>query len=160
MNKNLFCFFGFVASFCVATVQTFAQAGEFSSAFGPAATLAVMQRVADWQLAHPDTNRLTGWIDAAGDAGMMALAGISADPKYRDAMHAKGETNGWRLPEFWRVLGSQWRFHKPSSMGELCKALCGAPRPAVADQDRKLTECGLVADMTPRLDERHGVNNF
>jgi unsaturated rhamnogalacturonyl hydrolase len=29
---------------------------------------------------------------------MMALAGISGDAKYRDAMLAKGETNGWQLP--------------------------------------------------------------
>ena len=59
-----------------------------------------MQRVADWQLAHPSlaTNRpATGWVQAAGDAGMMALAGISGDAKYRDAMLALGETNQWRL---------------------------------------------------------------
>ena len=53
-----------------------------------------MQRVADWQLAHPDTNRPTGWIQAAGDAGMMALAGISGDAKYRDAMLRVGR-NEW-----------------------------------------------------------------
>lgn len=71
-----------------------------SSDITPQAILNVMQRVADWQLAHPVTNRPTGWICAAGDAGMMALAGISGDPKYRDAMLAKSEANGWRLPEF------------------------------------------------------------
>ena len=59
-----------------------------------------MQRVADWQLAHPVTNRPTGWICAVGDVGMMALAGISGDPKYRDAMLAKGETNGWQLARY------------------------------------------------------------
>jgi unsaturated rhamnogalacturonyl hydrolase len=31
---------------------------------------------------------------------MMALAGISGDPKYRDAMLAKGETNNWTLPQY------------------------------------------------------------
>jgi rhamnogalacturonyl hydrolase YesR len=66
----------------------------------PSAILNAMQRVADWQLAHPDTNRPTGWIQAAGDAGVMALAGISGDAKYRDAMLAVGETNGWQLPEY------------------------------------------------------------
>ncbi|MGB7746456.1 MAG: glycoside hydrolase family 88 protein [Verrucomicrobiia bacterium] len=71
-----------------------------SSQMTPSAILNAMQRVADWQLAHPDTNRPTGWIQAAGDAGMMALAGISGDAKYRDAMLAVGETNGWQLPEY------------------------------------------------------------
>ena len=64
----------------------------------PASVLTVMQRVADWQLAHPPTNRPTSWVPAAGDVGMMALAGISGDAKYRDAMLAKGETNRWELP--------------------------------------------------------------
>ncbi|MGH8023906.1 MAG: hypothetical protein ACRED1_10015, partial [Limisphaerales bacterium] len=48
----------------------------------PQAVLAVMQRVADWQLAHPSAHRPTDWTCAAGDAGFMALAGISGDPKY------------------------------------------------------------------------------
>ncbi len=66
----------------------------------PKAVLDVMQRVADWQLAHEATNRPTGWIQAVGDVGMMALAGISGDPKYRAAMLAKGETNAWVLPQY------------------------------------------------------------
>jgi rhamnogalacturonyl hydrolase YesR len=66
----------------------------------PQAVLAAMQRVADWQLANPITLRPTGWICSVGDVGMMALAGISGDPKYRDAMLAKGETNGWALPQY------------------------------------------------------------
>jgi rhamnogalacturonyl hydrolase YesR len=66
----------------------------------PQAVLAAMQRVADWQLAHPITLRPTGWICSVGDVGMMALAGISGDPKYRDAMLAKGETNAWTLPQY------------------------------------------------------------
>ena len=67
------------------------------NALEPAAILAVMQRVADWQLANPATNPPAGWVQAAGDAGMMALAGISGDAKYRDAMLALGETNRWQL---------------------------------------------------------------
>jgi unsaturated rhamnogalacturonyl hydrolase len=64
----------------------------------PYPVLAAMQRVADWQLAHPDTNDPpTSWLLGAKDAGMMALAGISGDPKYREAMRAAGEANGWRL---------------------------------------------------------------
>ena len=66
----------------------------------PASVLSEMQRVADWQLAHPVTERPTGWICAVGDIGMMSLAGISGDPKYRDAMLAKGNANDWQLPEY------------------------------------------------------------
>jgi unsaturated rhamnogalacturonyl hydrolase len=67
-----------------------------SSQITPHAVLKAMQRVADWQLAHPAKERPNGWVQAAGYAGMMALAGISGDTKYRDAMLAMGETNGWR----------------------------------------------------------------
>ncbi len=68
-----------------------------SSQITPPAVLKAMQRVADWPLANPSTSAATGWIQAAGDAGMMALAGISGDAKYRDAMLALGETNQWKL---------------------------------------------------------------
>jgi rhamnogalacturonyl hydrolase YesR len=61
----------------------------------PLPVLAAMQRVADWQLAHPSPVRATDWTQGACDAGMMALAGISGDQKYREAMLAMGETNGW-----------------------------------------------------------------
>jgi rhamnogalacturonyl hydrolase YesR len=72
----------------------------FSGEIKPQAVLTVMERVADWQLAHESTNRPTGWIQAVGDVGIMALAGISGDAKYRDSMLAKGEQNGWKLPEY------------------------------------------------------------
>jgi unsaturated rhamnogalacturonyl hydrolase len=59
----------------------------------PAFVLKTMQRVADWQLANPSKHSPTDWTQGAGDAGMMALAGISGDVKYRDAMLAMSETN-------------------------------------------------------------------
>ena len=66
----------------------------------PQSVLTVLQQVADWQLAHTNTNRPTSWVPAVGDAGFMALAGISADPKYREAMRSVGETNHWELPVY------------------------------------------------------------
>jgi rhamnogalacturonyl hydrolase YesR len=63
----------------------------------PKAILDVMQRVADWQLANPGTHKLTDWTWGAGEAGFMALAGISGDAKYRSAMLAMGATNDWKL---------------------------------------------------------------
>jgi rhamnogalacturonyl hydrolase YesR len=67
-----------------------------SADFTPPAILNVMQRVADWQLAHPSAHKPTDWTQGAGYAGMMALAGISGDAKYRDAMLAMAETNQWK----------------------------------------------------------------
>jgi unsaturated rhamnogalacturonyl hydrolase len=73
---------------------------SLSSAVKPYAVLTAMQRVGDWELTHCATNRPTGWIQAVGDVGMMALAGVSGDPKYREAMWAKGEANVWNLAEY------------------------------------------------------------
>jgi unsaturated rhamnogalacturonyl hydrolase len=62
----------------------------------PAAILRIMERVADWQLANPSSHPVTDWTQGAGDAGLMALAGISGSPKYRDAMLAVGQQSGWQ----------------------------------------------------------------
>ncbi len=79
------------------TPATASVTNPVSSDITPPAILAVMQRVADWQLAHPSQHPTTDWTQGAGAAGMMALAGISGDVKYRDAMLALGETNNWQL---------------------------------------------------------------
>ncbi len=73
---------------------------QTNSDFTPSAILNAMQRVADWQLAHPSPHHPTEWTQATGDAGMMALVGISGDVKYRNAMLAKGETNAWTLKQY------------------------------------------------------------
>ncbi|QBE63544.1 glycoside hydrolase family 88/105 protein [Pseudoduganella lutea] len=62
-----------------------------------AAVIEIMQRAADWQLGHPSAHPPTDWTQGAGYAGMMALAGISDDPRYREAMRRMGEQNGWKL---------------------------------------------------------------
>src|ERR1039458_182856 len=86
---------------------------SLSSEIKPLPVLAAMQRVADWQLAHPSAHKTTDWTQGAGDAGMMALAGISGDAKYRDAMFALGETNDWKPgPRFYdaddHCVGQTW----------------------------------------------------
>ena len=65
----------------------------------PQAVLNAMQRVADWQLAHSSDNTRgpTDWVASVGDAGLMALEGISGDAKYRDAMLGIAEANHWQL---------------------------------------------------------------
>jgi unsaturated rhamnogalacturonyl hydrolase len=61
------------------------------------ATLEIMQKVADWQLAHPSKHGPTEWTCAALYTGMMALGDLSADPRFRDAMMMAGRTNEWKL---------------------------------------------------------------
>ena len=63
----------------------------------PKAILSLMERVADWQLANPGAHRADDWTQAVGYNGIMALAGISGQRKYRDAMLRMGEDNGWKL---------------------------------------------------------------
>ena len=75
-------------------------ANGLSPDISPAAILNALQTVADWQLAHPDTNRVNGWVTAVGDVGIMALAGISGDPKYRQAMMELGTNSQWEPASF------------------------------------------------------------
>jgi unsaturated rhamnogalacturonyl hydrolase len=56
-----------------------------------------MERVADWQLAHPSRHDPADWTQCAGYTGFMALAGISSRARFHDAMLRMGETNGWNL---------------------------------------------------------------
>ena len=63
----------------------------------PAAVLSIMERVADWQLAHPSPHSPTDWTYGAYDAGVMALAGISESPRFVEAMVKMGEANAWKL---------------------------------------------------------------
>ena len=59
--------------------------------------LRVVERVADWQLANPSTHSPTDWTQAAGYAGIMALADLSTSPRFRDAMLKMANGNGWKL---------------------------------------------------------------
>ena len=78
-------------------VQDLQLCAQPAADISPKAVLTVMQCVADWQLANPSKHKATDWTQGAGDAGLMALAGISGDVKYRDAMLTKGATNEWKL---------------------------------------------------------------
>jgi len=66
-----------------------------------AGVLALMERAADWQLAHPRSDikgegKPDGWVNAAFYAGVMALARDSASPRFHDAMVKMGEENKWQ----------------------------------------------------------------
>jgi unsaturated rhamnogalacturonyl hydrolase len=60
------------------------------------ATLGLMEKVADWQLANPSKHKPNLWTQAAGYTGMMALADLSRKPIYREAMISMGESNSWK----------------------------------------------------------------
>ena len=59
--------------------------------------LGVMERAADWQLAHPASWKADEWQNGAFYTGVMALAGLSASPRFHDAMVAVGEKQKWQL---------------------------------------------------------------
>ena len=96
MKKSLIRYTVFVAGILL-IAGNHLQAQSDAPDLTPKSVLEIMQRVADWQLANPANPAMTGWIQAAGEAGLMALAGISGDTKYRDAMRAMGEANNWKL---------------------------------------------------------------
>ena len=77
--------------------QAPAQLPPLSDAIERKAVLTAMERVADWQLEHPSKHHPTDWTQGAGYTGIMALAEISKDRKYRDSMIRMGETNDWKL---------------------------------------------------------------
>jgi len=65
------------------------------------AVLGVMERVADWQLANPNMKwEPTLWTQATFYAGALALADLSASPRFHDAMMKMGETSGWKLCDY------------------------------------------------------------
>jgi unsaturated rhamnogalacturonyl hydrolase len=68
----------------------------FSVEIDRQAVLKVMTAAADWQLQHPSEHAPYDWTQAAFYTGMMALAGISENPKYFDVMKLMGERNQWR----------------------------------------------------------------
>lgn len=71
-------------------------------------TLALMERVADWQLAHlepvasikvmrEETRSPRSWQQGAFYAGLTALAERSQSPRFRDAVLAHGRSTNWQL---------------------------------------------------------------
>ncbi|HEX4635630.1 MAG TPA: glycoside hydrolase family 88 protein [Rhizomicrobium sp.] len=88
----------------IASLLLLASVGA-ASADQPKEILATMERVADWELAHPDqasapkSNRQTqdplGWVVGAFYTGLTALADRS--PRYADAIMSLGNQKNWAL---------------------------------------------------------------
>jgi rhamnogalacturonyl hydrolase YesR len=78
-------------------------AAPFANAAAPAGpprsadVLALMERVADWQIANPAVHPFTDWTQAAGYTGVMALTRISPSPRFEAAAMKVAEQNAWQL---------------------------------------------------------------
>ena len=84
-----------IVAACV-VAQNHATQRADSPSIQTSATLEVMKRAADWQLANPSRHPPYDWTQAAFFTGVMALGDVSGDPKYYAAMRAVGEANRWR----------------------------------------------------------------
>ncbi|MEN9661273.1 MAG: Unsaturated rhamnogalacturonyl hydrolase YteR [Verrucomicrobiota bacterium] len=93
MNRAFWCLaFGFGSMFANGVAAPAAPVVP-----APAGVLNVMERVADWQLAHSPADRpRDGWVQAAGYTGIMALSGISKSPRFEEAMMKMGAENQWK----------------------------------------------------------------
>ncbi len=70
----------------------------------PRDVLGLMEKVADWQILHPSSYPNDDWTEGVGDAGFMALVGVSGKPDYRDTMLRVGSKNRWKLgPQTWHA---------------------------------------------------------
>lgn len=77
-------------------IPTSAAPQPASRPIDPAAVLATMERVADWQLAQPAKYDPAGWENAPFYIGTLALAQVSASPKYHEAILAQARANAWK----------------------------------------------------------------
>jgi unsaturated rhamnogalacturonyl hydrolase len=59
------------------------------------AVVAVMKRVADWQIPRMGTSR--SWVNCAGWSGIMAVYHLTGDTKYLEATKAWGTSGNWTL---------------------------------------------------------------
>jgi beta-glucuronidase len=82
--------------------------GQREDAIDAGRTLALMENVADWQLAHlepvasikvmrEETRSPRSWQQGAFYAGLTALAERSSSTRFRDAVLAHGRSTGWQL---------------------------------------------------------------
>jgi rhamnogalacturonyl hydrolase YesR len=62
----------------------------------PAEVLALLEHVADWQLARP-AKRPLHWVSGTFYTGVMALTGISPAPRFEAAMRKLGADHQWQL---------------------------------------------------------------
>src|SRR5882724_8086576 len=83
---------------CVfAIIRSLAFAALPSPEIAPSPILSVMERVADWQLAHPSDWKPIQWHSAAFYTGLMALTDISGSPRFYESMSSIAESSEWKV---------------------------------------------------------------
>lgn len=141
--------------FCLGVVQSalgphLLQASEAGAVPRPADVLATMERVADYQLAHPYTKApATDWTNGAFYTGLMATAEISSSPRFHDAMVKIGEQLEWKdgpLPYHAddQCIGQSYvelwqRDHDPKMIAgvkERCDSILAHPKSSSLDFDK------------------------
>jgi rhamnogalacturonyl hydrolase YesR len=68
-----------------------------SNKIKPDDILAIMKKVADWQIAHPKSYNPLDWHYGAFYTGLMALYKTTQEPAYWNEMQKLGEANQWKL---------------------------------------------------------------
>ena len=71
--------------------------GSTTPAVDPAATLAILRRVADYELTRFGTATNANWVRAVFYTGLLALYRATGDAKYLAATQSWGTVNGWKL---------------------------------------------------------------
>jgi rhamnogalacturonyl hydrolase YesR len=87
--------FSLASSLCAQQPVTGAASG-LSPEIQPAAVLAAMKQVADWQLTQVPRHPTDDWTFGALYAGMMALSDVADVPAYHDAMMEMARKHGWK----------------------------------------------------------------
>ena len=104
--------------------------------------LAVMGRVADWQLQHMPAKPEIRWEHGALYAGFMAMGDLVADPKYREAMRTIGRARQWAF----ETPHTTW-YADHVCVGQMYCELYSIDRdPAMIAPLRKLLDEQLAAD--------------
>ena len=85
---------------CIFLMLHFINESFAQQRFRADSTLAIMKKVADWQLKTWETEGMrypkTDWTNGAAYAGFMALSKTANDPKYSKAMYDIGEATNWK----------------------------------------------------------------
>lgn len=104
-----------------------------------------MEKVGDWQLAHPDPKPgrpPTGWIHATYAFGLFSLSELSAKPVYREAALADGRANAW-------LLGPRPYHADDHAIGQLYVSLYGVERDPVMLSGTRVRFDTILADPPP-----------
>jgi rhamnogalacturonyl hydrolase YesR len=143
-------------------LPTLATSGRSAAATHPVAALPLLERAADWQLAHlepvdtlkvmrEETRSPRSWQQAAFYIGLTALAERSKSERFKEAILSHGRSQKWRL-------GDRTYHADDQAIGQsyLWASAHGAGQEALVPTRRRL-EAIMAAPPTNDLDARGGA---